>query len=1173
MIKKLLFCILLFSTVVAMAQNDQLSNWQSRVVAVQGDSLRIDSLTISPESIEIIDLTTATTLDTSFFYIKNNAVFFKKGKRPSGQVQLSYRTLPFQLDKQANNLDTTLIRRKSDGTYIGVDFSPFKEERGLLEMKGLHYDGSFARGISFGNNQSLVLNSSFNLRLAGTLGDDIEILAAISDENIPLQPEGNTQQLQEFDKIFIQLKRKNHQLIAGDYELQRPNSYFMNYFKKLQGATYSNESEYKDGMLRSQISAAVARGKYTRNNIVVQEGNQGPYRLEGAEGERFIIIQSGTEKVYIDGKLMVRGLENDYVIDYNRGDITFTNRRLITKDSRVVIDFEYADQNYTRSMTALGTEYTNEKLRLHFNYFSEQDSKTSSGVNELTLAQKQFIADRGDQLNNELFPGVDTLEGGFDPDRIMYAQYDTTTFGVTFENIIVFSTNPEVAFFVARFTEVGQGNGDYILDETNAANGRVYKWVAPDSLTGMKQGRFVPEIRLVAPQKQQMMTLGADYQISKNSSIQTEIALTDNDLNRFSDLDSDDDQGVSLFTNFKNEKKLGKDSSAWVLQTDLKYEMVSENFNALNPYRPAEFTRDWNLSKNQNSSAVVLDNRTEHIGTAGFTLLKNKTSLEYVFSGFIRDSVYTGSKHFSRLKYNDKGFNVYAEGNLLNTESLEETTTFFRPKVDISKTFKKLDDWKLGVYGEREKNDRTLIGEDTLASNSFFYDRYEVYVESPRKEKFDIGAKFATRLDYAPVQADFLQNTTATEVNVNGNWRPKKLSNLSWNMTYRELEINDANLTNQEPQETYLGRIDFRSPLLKDLIFSTTSYTIGSGQERKVEFTYLQVNPGEGLYQWIDYNGDSTQQINEFEIAINNDQRNYTRVSVFTDDFIRTNDVLFNQSIFLNKNYLRSKWFRGEKGLKHYISRFSTKSSFQINRKTRDSPNVSQWNPLQLDIPDSSLVSLSSTINNTLFYNTPESKFRFQLISFQTNNRLVLTTGFENRTIDRLSFNMFWNVVKPFDIEFLAEKGKRSYNSEFFNERDYAIDFISVRPKLTYRITKNFRTALSYEFLDSKNNLLGSNGETAVNHDISFEAKYRRTAKTTFLLSGSFVEVAFDGDTNTPVAFAMLQGLQNGKNYLWSFVFERRLAQNIDLRLSYEGRKTGEARTVHIGRAQVRATF
>ena len=219
------------------------------------------------------------------------------------------------------------------------------------------------------------------------------------------------------------------------------------------------------------------------------------------------------------------------------------------------------------------------------------------------------------------------------------------------------------------------------------------------------------------------------------------------------------------------------------------------------------------------------------------------------------------------------------------------------------------------------------------------------------------------------------------------------------------------------------------------------------------------------------------------------------------------------------------------------------------------------------------MVSLSSIINKSLLFNRVDPKFRFQLNSFQTNNRLVLTTGFENRKTDRISLNTFWNVVNQFDVEFLIEKGERSYNSEFFDQRDYEIDFLSLSPSLTYRFSKNFRTQISYEFLNSKNNLLGGNGETAINHDISFEAKYRRTAKTTFSLNASFVEVAFDGDANTPVAFALLEGLQNGKNYLWNFVLERRLVQNIDLRISYEGRKTGEARTVHVGRAQVRATF
>ncbi|MBK7971372.1 MAG: hypothetical protein IPK08_21905 [Bacteroidetes bacterium] len=66
----------------------------------------------------------------------------------------------------------------------------------------------------------------------------MEILAAITDNNIPVQPEGNTQQIQDFDKVFIQLSKNQSKLIAGDFELKRPDSYFMNFYKKGQGAVF-----------------------------------------------------------------------------------------------------------------------------------------------------------------------------------------------------------------------------------------------------------------------------------------------------------------------------------------------------------------------------------------------------------------------------------------------------------------------------------------------------------------------------------------------------------------------------------------------------------------------------------------------------------------------------------------------------------------------------------------------------------------------------------------------------------------------------------------------------------------------------------------------------------------------------------------------------------------------
>ncbi|MBK7816516.1 MAG: hypothetical protein IPJ60_02530 [Sphingobacteriaceae bacterium] len=44
--------------------------------------------------------------------------------------------------------------------------------------------------------------------------------------------------------------------------------------------------------------------------------------------------------------------------------------------------------------------------------------------------------------------------------------------------IYVYSTNPDSAQYLVKFSNVGAGKGNYI-QVASAANGRVYKWIAP----------------------------------------------------------------------------------------------------------------------------------------------------------------------------------------------------------------------------------------------------------------------------------------------------------------------------------------------------------------------------------------------------------------------------------------------------------------------------------------------------------------------------------------------------------------------------------------------------------------------------------------------------------------------------------------------------------------------
>ena len=65
----------------------------------------------------------------------------------------------------------------------------------------------------------------------------------------------------------------------------------------------------------------------------------------------------GVLVLHTDGERLTRGADKDYVIDYVRGTITFTYRRLITAESTIVVEFEEGEGPYARTVVGGGGKF------------------------------------------------------------------------------------------------------------------------------------------------------------------------------------------------------------------------------------------------------------------------------------------------------------------------------------------------------------------------------------------------------------------------------------------------------------------------------------------------------------------------------------------------------------------------------------------------------------------------------------------------------------------------------------------------------------------------------------------------------------------------------------------------------------------------------------------------
>ncbi|RJP73879.1 MAG: hypothetical protein C4524_13765 [Candidatus Zixiibacteriota bacterium] len=470
--------------------------------------------------------------------------------------------------------------------------APGSGDTPLFDTGSLRKSGTLIRGITVGSDRDLSVQSGMNLQVEGRLGRNMDVLALLSDQNTPLQPEGNTATLQEIDKVLIQVQNPRFTATLGDYELNLGGGRFGGYYRKLQGARLEGRLSDERGV----VSGAVSKGEYHTNFIPGQESNQGPYRLSSKEGRTGILVLAGTERVWVDGQLMTRGENNDYTIEYGLGEITFTPRRLITSDSRITVDFQYSDEAYGRDIYAAQAEGRfGASGGVRATLISESDARNSPLTFALTDSARSALEAAGDDPATAQVEAVDSVETG----QGTYVR-ETASWGGQSHSIFVYVGPDSSGYLIVAFSYVGAGEGDY--NREASATDFYYTWVGPG------EGDYSPVQRLALPERQRLANVEAWVNPTRSTMLKVEGAVSERDRNTFSPLGDGDNVGIAWAAEgqWNGLRAAPGDSASYDrLGLTANVRQVDDRFTRIDRIHQVEYDRQWGLEGAQSEQETV----------------------------------------------------------------------------------------------------------------------------------------------------------------------------------------------------------------------------------------------------------------------------------------------------------------------------------------------------------------------------------------------------------------------------------------------------------------------------------------------------------------------------------------------------------------------------------------
>ncbi len=1064
-------------------------------------------------------------------------------------LYVTYQTVKLSLRKQYKRRSLVVRYKEELGDTVRIS----EIEGGGLTPDaifgpGIQKSGTLIRGFTVGTTKDFTLNSGLRLQLSGKLSDNIEIVAALTDENTPIQPEGNTERLEELDRVFIQIKHPNAIGNFGDYLLQNRNGEFGVINRKLQGLM----GQFMIEDHKAYFSIASSRSKFTTNQFFGTDGVQGPYNLTGKNGEKNIIVIAGTERVYLDGIEMVRGENNDYTIEYANATITFTPKRLISSASRISVDFEYTDRQFARNFLGAGinSKFFNDKLEVGFQYLKEGDNKDSPIDISLSDEDKRILSEAGDDRLKAVKPGVSLAEeDSLGNRRGIYSAVDTVINNEPF-TYYVYNPGDSTAIYNVSFSYVGEGKGDYSREA-----------IGNFLFVGIGEGSYLPIIFLPMPQQTEMGNLFVNVKPFDNVSVSLEYAGSIFDANKFSGVDDGDNFGyaANLLLNIRpSEIKLGS-LSLGKIGLSYKDRFIKDRFTTLDRINEVEFNRYYNIQQ-------TAKKEDESLREVKLTLMPVKEVGLVTSAGFLRKGALKSNRFNNVLRIgNNQTYNINYNLDYVESENKSIVSNWLRQQGNGYFVFWK---FKPGVEFIAEDKQENKSKKDSLLSSSLKYLEVNPYLEIIKLNGLKIAAKYSLRDDYLPLDGKMLKQARSTTNYFELTYNGIKEFNTVFNLTFRDKIFTDpfkqkGALNNQTILVRSQSKFKFWERILKGDLF----YEVSTKMSARLEKVFIRVAQGTGNYIYLgDLNGNGIPDENEFEPTLFDGD--FVLVTIPTDELFPVIDLKTNTRWKIKFGDIFSRKTVWGAILKY----LSAETSWRIEENTREE-DFSKIYLLKL----SAFQQEGKTIRGSNFFrqdifvneNSSELSFRFR---YEQNHKMSefnsgVERGFNRERSVRIRFKMIkevrnqTDIINRIDNVSAPETSTRNRN---ISENSVVSDF-SYRPMRTLEVGFKIKVGKSEDTFPEKPTVIDFNSQS-LRFNLSFTGKGRLRIE----LERS--ELIANTTANF-IPFELTNGNQLGKNYFWRLNFDYRIASFLQTTLSYDGRWQGQGRVVHTARAEARAYF